>query len=127
MIKKIALSTAVAVSALTAIPAAAEAQSRNGYYDSRYQQGQRYNQRDVRRYGNQRYDRRYANQRYQNQRYGNHYGQRCSNGTTGSIIGAIAGGLLGREVAGRGDRTIGTIIGGAAGALVGREIDRNCR
>ena len=76
MIRKIALSTAVAVSALTAMPAAAEAQSRYGYYDNGYYQGQRYDRRDDRRY-NQRYDRRYANQRYNNQRYGNHYGQRC--------------------------------------------------
>jgi len=129
MIKKIAFSTAIAVTALTAMPAAAEAQSRNGYssrYDNgTYNQGQRYD----RRYDNRRYDRRYANQRYQNQRYGNHYGQRCSNGSTGTILGAIAGGLLGREIAGRGDRTVGAIIGAGAGALAGRAIDRdgNCR
>ncbi len=124
MIKKIALSTAVAVSALTALPAAAEAQSRYGY--SRYDNG--YNNYD-RRYDNRRYDsRRYANQRYNSQRYGNYYGRRCSNGSTGTIIGAIAGGLLGREIAGRGDRTVGAIIGGAAGALAGREIARgDCR
>ncbi|VAV96601.1 hypothetical protein MNBD_ALPHA04-174, partial [hydrothermal vent metagenome] len=44
----------------------------------------------------------------------------------GTIIGAIAGGLLGNEVARRGDKTVGTIIGGAAGALAGRAIDRDC-
>jgi uncharacterized protein YcfJ len=123
MFKKLALSTAVAVSALTAIPAAAEAQSRHGYYDARYNRNQ------YRGY-DRRYDRRY-NQRYTSQRYGNYYGNRCrrDDGSTGTILGAIAGGLLGREIAGRGDRTVGTIIGGAAGALVGREIDRdgNCR
>ena len=43
------------------------------------------------------------------------------------LIGAIAGGLAGHEIAGRGDRTVGTIIGGAAGALIGREIDRGGR
>jgi len=128
MFKKIALSAAVAVSALTAMPAAAEAQSRYGYYDARgnsyYNQGQRYDRRyDARRSYNQRS----YNRRAYNQRYGNHYGRRCSSGTTGTIIGAIAGGLLGSEVAGRGDRTIGAVIGGAAGALVGREIDRDCR
>ena len=122
MIKKLALSTAVAVSALAAVPAAADAQSRYGYYDTRYNG-----------YHNQyrRYDRRYANRRYHNQRYGNYYGYRCrrDDGTTGTILGAIAGGLLGREIAGRGDRTVGTIIGGAAGALAGRAIDRSdsCR
>ena len=52
---------------------------------------------------------------------------RCSS-STGTIIGAIAGGLLGREIAGRGDRTVGAIIGAGAGALAGRAIDRNdCR
>jgi len=126
MIKKLALSTAVAVSALAAVPAAADAQSRYGYYDARYNG---YNS-QYRRY-DRRYDRRYASQRYYNQRYGNYYGYRCrrGNGTTGTILGAIAGGLLGREIAGRGDRTVGTIIGGAAGALIGREVDRNgnCR
>src|SRR3954468_7534707 len=79
MLKKIIISTAVAASALTALPAAAEAQSRYGYsnrYDNRY---------DNHYYGQQRYqnyDRRYANQRYYNQRtynggYYNHYGQLC--------------------------------------------------
>jgi hypothetical protein len=123
MFKKIAISTAVAASALVAMPAAAEAQSRYGYssrYDNGYSQRGHYDQRY-----DQRYDRRYANQRYGNQRYGNHYVQRCSNGSTGTIIGAIAGGLLGREVAGRGDRTVGAILGGAAGALAGRAIDRS--
>jgi hypothetical protein len=133
MFKKIALSTAVAVSALAAIPSAASAQNGYGYYDARgngYHNQYRENDRRYgQRYNNQRYDRRYANQRYNNQRYGNYYGNRCrSDGSTGTILGAIAGGLLGREIAGRGDRTVGTIIGGAAGALAGRAIDRgDCR
>jgi hypothetical protein len=50
---------------------------------------------------------------------------RRSNGTTGLIIGAAGGALLGREVAGRGDRTLGAILGAAGGALLGREIDRD--
>ena len=100
MIKKIALSTAVAVSALAAVPAAADAQSRYGYYDQRGYNG-------------------YNRQQYRDP---------CRKGDTGTIIGAIAGGLLGREIAGRGDRTVGTIVGGAAGALLGREVSRsNCR
>ncbi len=124
MMKKIALSTAIAASALIAMPAAAEAQSRYGYNDNGYYQNQRYSQR----YNQRQYNQRRYNQRYYNSRYGRHYGQNCSSGSTGTIIGAIAGGLLGREVAGRGDRTVGAIIGGAAGALAGRAIDRNgCR
>ena len=130
MIKKLTLSTAVAVSALVAIPSAASAQSGYGYYDTRGNGYSNQYRRNDNRY-NQRYDRRYANQRYSNQRYGNYYGNRCrrDSGSTGTILGAIAGGLLGREIAGRGDRTVGTIIGGAAGALIGREVarDGNCR
>jgi hypothetical protein len=142
MLKKIIISTAVAASALTALPAAAEAQSRygyssrydNGYYNQgygsgSYDQGQRYSQRYYaqRGYNQGGYNQRYYNQRAYNGGYYNHYSQRCS-GSTGTIIGAIAGGLLGNEVAGRGDRTLGAIIGAGAGALAGRAIDRSdCR
>lgn len=129
MFKKIALSTAVAAAAVTAMPAAAEAQSRHGYYDNRGYDYRNYDRRyDNRRNYNSRYDNRaYYGGRYNYDRYGNYYGQRCS-GETGTIVGAIAGGLLGSQVAGRGDRTIGALIGGAAGALAGNAIDRSdCR
>lgn len=49
---------------------------------------------------------------------------RKKNGTTGLLIGGAAGALLGREIAGGGDRTLGAIVGAAGGALLGREIDR---
>lgn len=51
---------------------------------------------------------------------------RCkrSNGTTGLIVGAAGGALLGRAIDTRGERATGTIIGAAAGALVGRSIER---
>ncbi|USI73346.1 glycine zipper 2TM domain-containing protein [Sphingomonas morindae] len=47
-------------------------------------------------------------------------------GTGGTIIGAIAGGLLGNGIAGHGDRAAGTLLGGGLGALAGRAIDRDC-
>jgi opacity protein-like surface antigen len=50
---------------------------------------------------------------------------RRSDGTTGLIIGGLAGGALGNVVAPGDSQTIGTILGGAAGALLGRSIDRN--
>lgn len=52
---------------------------------------------------------------------------RCRDeGTGGTIIGAIAGGLLGNAVVGRrGDNTAGTIVGAGVGALAGRAIDRS--
>lgn len=72
---------------------------------------------------------------YRGSRYGYYGGNnyyrgrsyyRCRNdGAAGTIIGAVAGGLIGNSVAGRhGDRTAGTIIGGAVGALAGRAIDK---
>jgi hypothetical protein len=100
MFKKVTLSTAAALTALTAMPAAAEAQGRNGYYDGGYQQSYRGYNRGYR---------------------------RCS-GTTGTIIGGAGGALLGREIAGRGNRTTGTILGVAAGALLGRQVGKStCR
>lgn len=52
---------------------------------------------------------------------------RCkrSNGTTGLIVGAAGGALVGRAVDTRGERATGTILGAAAGALLGRSIDRS--
>jgi hypothetical protein len=52
---------------------------------------------------------------------------RCkrSNGTTGLIVGAAGGALVGRAVDTRGERATGTILGAAAGALIGREVQRS--
>jgi hypothetical protein len=52
--------------------------------------------------------------------------QRCHGGAGGTIVGAIAGGLLGNAVAGYGNRGAGTIIGGGFGALAGNAIARDC-
>ncbi|WP_375397442.1 glycine zipper 2TM domain-containing protein [uncultured Sphingomonas sp.] len=49
---------------------------------------------------------------------------RRSNGTTGLVVGGVAGAVVGNSIAGRGDKLLGTVIGGAAGALGGRAIDR---
>ncbi len=94
----------------------------------------RYNDRD---YGNRDYDNRdYDNRGYYGEPVssrtrtwrgddGRYYCRR-SNGTTGLLIGAAVGGVVGNEVAGRrGDRTLGVILGAAGGALLGREIDRS--
>lgn len=52
---------------------------------------------------------------------------RCKrpDGTTGLIIGAAGGALVGRAIDTRGERATGTIIGAAAGALIGREVERS--
>jgi outer membrane lipoprotein SlyB len=50
---------------------------------------------------------------------------RKSDGTTGLVVGAVGGALVGRTIDTRGDRTGGTVLGAVAGALAGREIDRS--
>ncbi len=84
-----------------------------------------------------RYDNRYEHNRYENRRYDgrradyrrNYRGDRCekSGGTTGLLLGGVAGALLGRAVDTRGERTTGTVVGAGAGALAGRAIDRNSK
>ena len=52
---------------------------------------------------------------------------RCKrpNGTTGLIVGAAGGALIGRAIDTRGERATGTILGAAAGALIGRKVERS--
>ncbi len=50
---------------------------------------------------------------------------RRSDGTTGLVIGAGVGALVGRGIDTRGERATGTIVGGVLGALIGREVERN--
>lgn len=119
MFKKLSLiGASFAMGAATLVPAApAMAQGYYSDYD-RYERGDRYERRE------------YRGQRGRSYYRGDRYNCRRS-GTTGTIIGAIAGGLLGREVVGRrGDRTAGAIVGGGIGALAGRAIekgDNRCR
>lgn len=55
---------------------------------------------------------------------GRYYCKR-SDGTTGLIVGAAGGGILGNVIDGGHSRTAGTLIGGALGALAGRAVQRN--
>ena len=52
---------------------------------------------------------------------------RCKrpDGTTGLIVGAAAGALLGRAIDTHGEKATGTILGAAAGALIGHRIERS--
>ena len=53
----------------------------------------------------------------------NRYYCKRDDGTTGLIVGAIAGGVLGHVIAPGGSKTLGTVIGAGGGALLGRAID----
>jgi hypothetical protein len=54
----------------------------------------------------------------------NRYYCRRSDGTTGLIIGGIAGGLIGNSIDRGGSGILGTILGAGAGAAIGNSIDR---
>ena len=123
MFKQIMLAaTALAMgsTAIVAMPAEAQRYDR-GYSSGQYDNGYRNYRGDDRGYRN---DRRYRNddrRYYRNDRRSRR--DRCD-ATGGTVIGAIAGGLLGNSVAGRGDGTLGAVLGAGAGALAGRAIDR---
>ena len=116
---------------MVAVPAVADAQHYNRYVNGYgYEQQGYYPQQGY--YSQQGY---YPQQAYgyDNRYYGRRHGyrnHRCS-GTTGTIVGAGAGALLGRSI-GRGSGyyhrnsgTTGTILGAALGALVGREVGKS--
>lgn len=53
----------------------------------------------------------------------NRYYCRRSDGTTGLIVGALAGGTLGNVIAPNGSKTVGSLLGGSLGAILGKELD----
>lgn len=118
MLKTLSLvGAALAMTASAMIPVTPAVAQRGYYGDRGYERGYR----DDRGY---RGNRVYRGDRGYYQDRGNRGGGRCNNGSTGTIVGAIAGGLLGRTIDTRGDRSLGTLGGAVAGGLLGREIDR---
>ena len=121
MLKSISLALTGLVIAATAVNPAA-AQRHDGYRGTPYgYQNHGYRQGDYRQNG---YEYRQYNR---GPAYHRNYRNECRDGDGGTIIGAIAGGLLGRGIAGRGDHVLGTVLGAGAGALAGRAIDRSDR
>jgi uncharacterized protein YcfJ len=49
---------------------------------------------------------------------------RRQDGTTGLVVGALAGGTLGNVIAREGDKRLGSVIGGTLGAVLGNELAR---
>jgi len=115
MLKTLSLAGAALAMTATALVPVTPAAAQRGYYGDRYERGY-----------NRGYDRVYRGDRgyYEGRGYG---ARRCKSGDTGTIIGAIAGGLLGRTIDTRGDRTLGTVLGAGAGALAGRAVERSDR
>lgn len=118
MLKTLSLAGAALAMTSAALVPVTPAAAQRGYYGGGYERG---------------YDRGYRNERVY--RGGNGYygdrgyrdNRRCKSGTTGTILGAIAGGLLGRTIDTRGDRALGTVLGAGAGALAGRAVERSDR
>ena len=111
-----------AVGMAASVPAAA----RDHGHD-RSEQSWQVNHRD--RYG---YDTRYYGRDYHSQpgyrtvqawrgNDGRYYCRR-NDGTTGMLVGAAAGALLGNAIDGGYDHPLGTVIGGALGALAGKSV-----
>jgi Glycine zipper 2TM domain len=86
----------------------------NGYDAGRY-----YN--DHPRYRERRMNR---NDRVYRGNDGRYYCRR-NDGTTGLIVGAIAGGVIGNIIAPGDSEILGTVLGAGGGAAIGRSIDRN--
>ena len=85
----------------------------NYYADRYYRDGSYYQPRQLA-----------ANERIYRGQNGQYYCRR-PDGTTGLIIGGLAGGALGNLIAPGGSKTLGTIIGAVAGGVGGRALDRN--
>lgn len=83
-----------------------------GYYADNYYRGdRRYRERQLR-----------DSDRIYRGRDGRYYCRR-SDGSTGLIVGAIAGGALGNIIAPGDSRTLGTVLGAIGGAAAGAAID----
>ena len=122
MFKKLSLIGAALAMTGTALVPATQAAAQSRYETRDYRDYDRSGYRDGRGYERERYrDYRRGDRRYT---YRGRTTDRCRDGDGGTIVGAIAGGLAGNALAGRGDKTLGTVLGGVVGALAGREIDR---
>ena len=80
----------------------------------------RYYREDNRRYRERRLS---NNDRVYRGNDGRYYCRR-NDGTTGLIVGGVAGGALGAAIAPGGSGLLGALIGGAAGAIGGQAIDK---
>ena len=84
-----------------------------GYYaENYYRDGSQYQERRLT-----------SSDRIYRGRDGRYYCRR-PDGTTGLIVGAAAGGLLGNAIDNGRSSILGTLIGAGAGALIGREVER---
>lgn len=84
---------------------------RRYYADNYYRDGRYYQERRLTR-----------NDRIYRGRDGRYYCRR-TDGTTGLIVGGVAGGLLGNALSSGGNATLGTVLGAVAGGALGQSVD----
>jgi hypothetical protein len=105
------------------LPMEASAQPHHSRPDYRWQ-GDRHDRNwdpaDHYRAGKHRERRMTRNDRVYRGRDGHYYCKR-NDGTTGLVVGALAGGALGNAIGGS---TLSTVLGAAGGGILGREIDK---
>ena len=113
---------AIGLASPAVLPTAALAQHHHSRHDYRWQgdHNGRWDPADHYHGGNYKARRLGRNDRIYRGHDGRYYCRR-NDGTTGLVIGGIAGGLLGNAVSGS---TLGTLVGAGGGALLGRSIDR---
>jgi len=131
--RKIFSTAMIAAFLLPALPVAADPPPWAPAHGRRAKEAERDNRRDERyeeRYyyhdDHRRHERRRV--RYEEVVYrgddGRYYCHR-SDGTTGLIVGAVAGGLIGNQLARGKSAALGTILGAGAGALIGQAIEKD--
>ncbi|MEZ0244803.1 MAG: glycine zipper 2TM domain-containing protein [Sphingomonas sp.] len=115
---------AVAIPTMAATPASAQ-RHRSYQDDSRYERDYRDGRRQDRRSYSRDYDRSgyYTGRSWRDNR--GQYRCRRSDGSTGLLIGAVGGALVGRTIDTRGDRTAGTLLGAVVGGLIGSSIEKD--
>jgi uncharacterized protein YcfJ len=124
--KKTLMALAAASLAIPAVPAAARDYG-NNHWNGSYQH-QTYNRGQYQtydRYGRYNQPRRITSRDHVWRGNDGRYYCERDNGTTGLIIGAAGGALLGRSIDEHGDRTLGTVLGGILGGLLGQQIDKS--
>lgn len=115
MKKQIAAALMAAVIATpVALPTAAVAQRWNGDRDGNWDPANNYRDRNYGRPLDE-------NERVYHGSDGRYYCKR-SNGTTGLVLGAVGGGVLGSVLGGG---TLGTLLGAGGGAFLGKHLDEN--